>query len=957
MVLRRVRSFFPRQTSTNNNLDSSGLSFSYNNVVLKASLNKINGLHLCLLNINGIRNKVDELNLLLEGVNMDVICLTESKINQEVQNSSIAINGFHCYRNDRPRNKGGGVCVYIKRSISGKVISCVNEPNFEVLFLELNINSVNILLCVVYRPPKAKNISDLHDLLLNHMSSYNDIILCGDFNYDLLKNNSKIINYRNMLDSLSLEVVNTSEPTHFPALFSPSLLDHVITNNNKINFLNQLSVGFTNHDFIYFSYDVPNPETFGIDTLNYRDFNYINYYEMFNYADSLPWHYIYNNCDPEAQLSVFNELVRDIFENFVPVKTRIFNNSRPRWLTNTILFHIELRNFAYHFWKRNKCLINRDAFKRQRNYVTYLIRKAKNTFLQYHLNPDQPSKQFWKKIKNLEIGKAKSNSDICFSVNELNDYFCHPCEPPIRMSVEQNGHQLTNVEPNEFSFKCVTHLEFLSALGSVTSNAVGFDEIPIRIIKILLPIIEVHILFIYNNIITTSKFPNCWKHAKIIPLNKVSQPKTMSDFRPISILPAISKVFEKILQIQITGFIEHYSLIDKYQSAYRKFHSTSSAVLSISDDILRELNSDKCVIMCLLDFSKAFDTIDHIRLEHKLKEQFHFHSTAVKLVSSYLTERFQTTVYNNNYSDIQIRASGVPQGSVLGPILFSLYVNDIVKCIKNSQHHMYADDVQLYHSGNFDEIGNVIESINEDLKNITLWSVDNGLHLNANKTQTIILGLKGKILPETFRLRISNKELIFSHVVKDLGLYIDDQLSWSHHVDNTCKTINFLLRQLWSSTSFASTRFRNKMFNAFILPHFIFCATTLFSMDDIVFNKLRRVFHACVRYVFDLRKFDHLSGYKNLLLGCSLEEFFEIQIHLAVHNILKTSQPKYLSEKLIPLSSSRLNNLALPPNKIKRFNKSFFVRGVSLWNSLPACVKSCSSSSVLKKELLMKFMN
>ena len=503
-------------------------------------------------------------------------------------------------------------------------------------------------------------------------------------------------------------------------------------------------------------------------------------------------------------------------------------------------------------------------------------------------------------------------------------------------------------DDSSFSFRNIDIFEMYKAFSLVTSNAVGLDSISIKFIKLLLPINEFYILHIFNHILTTSIFPTSWKIGKIIPIPKVSNPKIINDYRPISILPAMSKVMEHIMSRQITSYLKSCFLLNDFQSAYRPGHSTSSAILTVIDDIRRKTDSGKLTVLVLLDFSKAFDSIDHLLLQNKLRSIFKFDTSSCHLISSYLTERLQITYIGNLKSDVIKINSGVPQGSVLGPLLFTMYINDLTNSINSCSYHLYADDLQIYLSCNIRDISYCIATINRDIENINLWSKSNNLQLNAKKTQAIVL-YSSIISHDNFpRICVSDTAIPFSNYVKNLGVIISSDLSWDNHIKALCKTVNFSLSRLWLITKHANSDLKSKLVLSYIIPHILYASYVLYGMKEYNFKKIELLINSCIRYIYGLRKFDHISKYKNSIFGCSLKDYYDFRNCIFIYNILKSSEPNYISCKLKRLTSVRANNIELPVNRTNILNSSFFVRGISFWNMLPLEIKTSPSLKKFK---------
>ena len=246
----------------------------------------------------------------------------------------------------------------------------------------------------------------------------------------------------------------------------------------------------------------------------------------------------------------------------------------------------------------------------------------------------------------------------------------------------------------KFSFSNATEEDVFLSFHMIRSNAAGLDGIPLRFVKLMLPFALPHFTYLFNQVVMRSSYPDRWKLSLVMPTHKRTRNFELDDFRAIHLIPVVSKALENLLSKQIVTFVASNKLLTKYQSGFRPAHSTAAALLNITDDILRNFGRREVAFLMLLDFTKAFDTVNHAVLRGKLRDEFHFEHPALNLISSFLNGRSHCVQIDDFVSSVLTTSKGVPQGSALSSLLFSLFINDLPDVLEKAKPHMYADDVQ-----------------------------------------------------------------------------------------------------------------------------------------------------------------------------------------------------------------------------------------------------------------------
>lgn len=373
-------------------------------------------------------------------------------------------------------------------------------------------------------------------------------------------------------------------------------------------------------------------------------------------------------------------------------------------------------------------------------------------------------------------------------------------------------------------------------------------------------------------------------------------------------------------------------------------------MLKVTTDLRAALDKGNIGILVLLDFSKAFDSVVHPILLSKLRRLYNFSSSAVRLFYSLLSDRWQCVRHNRVISTLLPVPLGVPQGSILGPLLFSLYINDLPSVIQNCSFHLYADDVQLYTSCPPDRIVSYTSVLNSTLSRIDEWCSINFLKLNPIKSQVLLLRRHSVSIDSFPILSINNVPLQVVDCVKNLGIAINTNLSCCNHVSLMLSKIYGTLRRLWLHASLLSSSIRAKLVKSLVLPHFLYGSLVYIAFDSSCRQRLKVAFNDCLRFVFHMRRSDHVSGVQNSLLGVDFFSYIDIMALCLLHKVFYVKSPCYLSDYLSPLQSLRAVKFLIPCHRSHIGSRSFFVHAIRLWNNLPFSIQRLSTAVAFRKQ-------
>ncbi|CAJ1063628.1 galanin receptor type 1b isoform X2 [Xyrichtys novacula] len=465
-----------------------------------------------------------------------------------------------------------------------------------------------------------------------------------------------------------------------------------------------------------------------------------------------------------------------------------------------------------------------------------------------------------------------------------------------------------------------------------------------------------------NTSLLTGYVPQSFKTALIKPLLKkpTLDSSSLANYRPISNLPFISKILEKVVANQLCDFLHNNGLLEDFQSGFRTHHSTETALLKVSNDLLMASDNGFLSVLVLLDLSAAFDTIDHSILLQRLEQSIGIAGSALSWFKSYLTDRSQFVNVNNKSSAHTKVCYGVPQGSVLGPILFTLYMIPLGKIMRkySINFHCYADDTQLYLSIKPEEAGQVAR-LEACLKDIKSWMTNNFLMLNSDKTEVLVLGPKH--LREAFSSNLATFDgisLASNPTVRNLGVVFDQDLSFSSHIQQISRTAFFHLRNISKIRRILSQSDAEKLVHAFVTSRLDYCNSLLSGCSSKSLRTLQLVQNAAARVLTRTSRREHISPVLASLHWLPIKYRIEFKILLVTYKALNGQAPSYLDELVIPYFPSRplrsqSAGLLVVPNVSKSSvgGRAFSYQAPLLWNHLPLEVRGADTLSTFKSRL------
>jgi len=493
-------------------------------------------------------------------------------------------------------------------------------------------------------------------------------------------------------------------------------------------------------------------------------------------------------------------------------------------------------------------------FRNIRNEMKKTIKSAKSSFLRNALSSKRP-KEVWDTINRIlhpKTSKIEANPSV------LNEHFNTTAtrllkckEPPT-----QQLHEIINKfedHPDYFNLRTATYSDVFKAIKRIRNDcSTGNDNIPSKYLKASIETITSPICHIINSCIENQLFPHQWKISRISPVPKVNKPTCHSDYRPISILPILSKVYERVILNQLVAYIEKNHLFAEYQSGFRKGHSTISTLLKLKDEILSAMKKGEVTLSIMADYSKAFDTVDYHTLIQKL-HKIRIGKCTLRTLLSYLSDRKQFVQIHDQRSDYRKVTYGVPQGSILGPILFNIYVADM-KDQASCPCLQYADDTSLLFHCKPQELPSCVEKVNNNLRNLMSWSTDNNLIFNSTKTKTILFSTSQmsrvhNLAGSTLTIKPQDEPIERVKSFKVLGITFTEHLKWNEHINRTIKNAFITLKSLKLIQRFTPYHVRKNLAEALVISKLDYGNVLLANVPAYLMKRMQRVQNMAASYV------------------------------------------------------------------------------------------------------------
>ena len=624
---------------------------------------------------------------------------------------------------------------------------------------------------------------------------------------------------------------------------------------------------------------------------------------------------------------------------------------------------------------KSKLECDKNAYRKVRDDYSALLNNTRKMFYSNLIDKSAgDSRKLFQIVNSLSkerlVEEFPENRDPSILANEFGEFFCKKIElvkskiDEISINPPNVPFHLPEVKLDEFS--SVSEDEVRRIILESSNASSKLDPIPTSLVKLCCHELAPIIAEIINLSFSEGIVPDHWKIALVLPLlKKFGLDFMFENFRPISNLPFVAKSAEKATISQLSIHCAENAPFPEYQSAYRKNHSTETALLKVQNDILLSMDRQEVTLLVLIDLSAAFDTIDHAILLETLEKDFGVTGNALKWLTSYLSERKQTILIKDHESEVFNLQSGVPQGSCLDPVLFILYVAGLFKVIDKHlpNAHTYADDTQIYHSFRPDTSLSqdaALKSIENCVADIRAWMLSNRLLINDSKTEFIIIGSKQQMSKININeITVGQSTIEPVEVVQSLGMWFDSHMSMDIHIGKVCSKAFRSLYNIRQIRKFLSEDTTKILVHAFVTSHLDYCNSLFYGLPQSQYDRLQRVLNAAARVVCLIPKFDHITPVLIGLHWLPVRYRVIFKILLLVYKALHANAPPYISDLLTPkhsgcysLRSNEQNLLIVPKTMRKTFgDRAFAKAGPFLWNELPADIREASTVEIFKSRL------
>ncbi|XP_070410856.1 RNA-directed DNA polymerase from mobile element jockey isoform X1 [Nothobranchius furzeri] len=923
-----------------------------------------------LINARSVGNKTFILKEFFLNNSLSVLCATESWLTPGDSAAIVEMLPPGCSFINIPRaqRRGGGLLTIFKSDLVCTPITHQSTPlSFELSLFELG-RSPPLLCALIYRPPPYNKdfLNEFANFLADVSCRYGKILLLGDFNIHVCCPDKPLVkDFLDLIDSFSMSQ-RVNGPTHGHT----HTLDLIFCHGLQISDLGILPATFSDHSPVVFNMNLDSAsrvECFRPSFSRTIGPNTAAHFAAILALNSAPFQSTDEFTVVEGLLHALDSSCLAALDIVAPLKSRR-NTSRPDpWLNEQTRSMRQHARRLERKWIKDRLTVSFESMREAWSQYQRAVRGARNRFFASIVTANSNNQGVLYKTMNAVLSPvtklfSSASADLC---NQILQFFLNKISV-IRAQIHQTNHVPDSVIPPHVqlqSFQPISLPYLEKTVAAMKPSGSPEDVIPPRLLKEVFPFISHNVLDILNSSLTLAEVPSAFKHAVLQPILKKPglDPTDYSNLRPISKLPFLSKVLEKIVYEQMLTHLNDNQVMDIFQSGFRKQHSTETAHVRVFNDIFLALDSGFHVVLLLLDLSAAFDTIDHNILITRLQTWAGISGSALDWFRSYFYNRSARVMLDGCSSESQPLRWGVPQGSILGPLLFNLYILPLGAIFRRHavSYHLYADDCQIYFSFKPTQS---MQVLSDCIDNVKLWLADNFLHLNDSKTEVIVFNPHS--IPATHQPDLNYLSPNVSTVISNLGVKIDQALKMDAQVNNTVKSCFYHLRRISKLKHILSVRLLKSVVHTFITSRLDYSNSCLYGISKAAQSRLQLVQNSAARFLTGVDRRQHITPILKSLHWLPVHLRINFKIMLLTYKSLNSQAPPYLCELVHYYNPPRALRsedkllLALPNARLKsRGERAFSVCAPKLWNALPLLVRQAPTISIFKSRMKTHYFN